>query len=326
MNEVIETLFTVVAGITATVVFYWLLNFLASKLPEGKREAALPWVFIGPVLLLIACFIVYPTIQTVVLSFMDSWSENWIGFDNYVGLFTSDAFYRMLLNNLLWILVVPITVVIFGLAIAQFANLVGPKREKIYKSIIFMPMAISFVSAATIWSFTYSYQPPGSGQIGLLNAIVSFFGADPQPWLSVTDFKTNSLLLMVIVVWLNAGFSMVLLSAAIKSVPEETIEAARVDGASSATVFFRIILPQIRASAVAVFITVLIGVMKVFDIVYALTKGESDTNVLGMAFIKEYFQYNDTGKASAIVVILMVLIVPIMIYQVRTYKKAEELR
>jgi alpha-glucoside transport system permease protein len=217
-------------------------------------------------------------------------------------------------------------VVISGLAIAQFANLVGPKREKVFKSIIFMPMAISFVSAATIWSFTYSYQPPGTTQIGLLNAVVSAFGAEPQPWLAVTDFKVNSLLLMVIVVWLNAGFSMVLLSAAIKSVPEETIEAARVDGANNVTTFFRVILPQIRASAVAVFITVLIGVMKVFDIVYALTKGESDTNVLGMAFIKEYFEYNDTGKASAIVVMLMILIIPIMIYQVRTYKKAEELR
>lgn len=326
MEEIIQTLFTVVVGIAATIIFYWFINLLASKLPQKLQEKSLPWVFIGPVLLLLAGFVVYPTLQTVVLSFMDSWSENWIGLDNYVGLFTSDAFYRMLLNNLLWIAIVPIVVVIFGLTIAQFTNMVGPKREKIYKSVIFMPMAISFVSAATIWSFTYSYQPPGSAQIGLLNFIVTSFGADPQPWLAVTDFKLNSLLLMVIVIWLNAGFSMVLLSAAIKSVPEETIEAARVDGATSATIFFRIILPQIRASAVAVFITVLIGVMKVFDIVYALTKGDSDTNVLGMAFIKEYFQYNDTGKASAIVVILMILIVPVMIYQVRTYKKAEELR
>lgn len=326
MEEILQTLFTVVVGIAATILFYWVINWLSSRLPQRFQEKALPWVFIGPVLILIASFVVYPSVQTVVLSFMDAWSENWIGLDNYVGLFTSPDFYRMLLNNLLWIAIVPIVVVTFGLLIAQFSNMVGPKREKIYKSVIFMPMAISFVSAATIWSFTYSYQPPGSAQIGLLNSIVSFFGAEPQPWLSITDFKLNSLLLMVIVIWLNAGFSMVLLSAAIKSVPEETIEAARVDGASSATVFFRVILPQIRASAVAVFITVLIGVMKVFDIVYALTKGESDTNVLGMAFIKEYFQYNDTGKASAIVVILMVLIIPIMIYQVRTYKKAEELR
>jgi alpha-glucoside transport system permease protein len=326
MNEVVQTLATVAVGISATIAFYWLINFLASKLPASLREKALPWVFIGPVLFLIACFIVYPAIQTVVLSFMDEWSENWVGLDNYASLVTSEEFHRMLLNNLLWIAVVPLVVVVFGLLIAQFANLVGARREKFFKSVIFMPMAISFVSAATIWSFTYSYQPPGSGQIGLLNAVVSAFGAEPQPWLSISDYKVNSLLLMVIVVWLNAGFSMVLLSAAIKAVPEDTIEAAKVDGASSSLIFFRVILPQIRATAVAVFITVLIGVMKVFDIVYALTKGESDTNVLGMAFIKEYFQYNNTGKASAIVVILMILIVPIMIYQVRTYKKAEELR
>jgi alpha-glucoside transport system permease protein len=326
MGDILVTAVTIVAGISATMAFFWLLNKLVGLLPHKVAAKVLPAVFIAPVLILLSVFLIYPAIQTVILSFMDSWSENFVGFDNYIDLFTSPEFLETLSNNALWIIVVPASSVILGLLISTFANNVGPLREKIFKSVIFMPMAISFVSAATIWSFTYYFQPEGSTQIGLLNAIVTALGADPQPWMNVADFKLNSLLLMVIVIWLNTGFSMVLLSAAIKGVPEETIEAARIDGASGSQTFFRIILPQIRGTVVAVFITVLIGVMKIFDIVLAMTQGNYGTLVLGMSFIKEYFSYNETGRASAIVVVLMVCIVPIMIYQVRSYRRQEELR
>lgn len=326
MGDILVTAVTIVAGISATMAFFWVLNKLVGLLPHKVAAKFLPAVFIAPVLILLAIFLIYPAIQTIILSFMDSWSENYVGFDNYVDLFTSPEFLETLSNNALWIIVVPASSVILGLLISTFANNVGPLREKIFKSVIFMPMAISFVSAATIWSFTYYFQPEGSTQIGLLNAIVTALGADPQPWMNVADFKLNSLLLMVIVIWLNTGFSMVLLSAAIKGVPEETIEAARIDGATGSQTFFRIVLPQIRGSVVAVFITVLIGVMKIFDIVLAMTQGNYGTLVLGMSFIKEYFSYNETGRASAIVVVLMVCIIPIMIYQVRSYRRQEELR
>ena len=326
MGDIFVTAITIVVGISATMAFFWLLNKLVSLLPQKLATKVLPAVFIAPVLILISVFLIYPSIQTIILSFMDSWSENFIGLDNYVNLFTSPDFLETLSNNGLWIIVVPAASVTLGLLISTFANNVGPLREKIFKSVIFMPMAISFVSAATIWSFTYYFQPEGSAQIGLLNAIVSALGGEPQPWMNVADFKLNSLLLMVIVIWLNTGFSMVLLSAAIKGVPEETVEAARIDGASGSQTFFRIILPQIRGTVVAVFITVLIGVMKIFDIVLAMTQGNYGTMVLGMSFIKEYFSYNETGRASAIVVVLMVCIVPVMIYQVRSYRRQEELR
>jgi alpha-glucoside transport system permease protein len=209
---------------------------------------------------------------------------------------------------------------------AQLANNVGTRREKFFKSIFFMPMTISFVSAAVIWRYIYAYQPDGQEQVGLLNKLWTSFGGAPQAWLQMQDFQVNDLLMMVIFVWLNAGFSMVLLSAAIKSVPEDTLEAGRMDGASNAQIFFRIILPQILPTALAVFITTIIGAMKIFDIVLAMTGGNYGTTVLAQTFFLEYFSYGNTGKAMAAVVLLMAAITPIMIYQVRHYKKMEGAR
>ena len=326
MKDVIFALQAIVIGITFTIALYWIANKIVEALPEKFKKILLPWVFIGPVVLLISLFLVYPTIQTIRLSFMEEaidGSTKWVGLENFKTIFGDPEFRNMLMNNLLWIALVPIAVVAMGLGIAQFANNVGPKGEKIYKSLIFMPMAISFVSAATIWRHIYSYMPEGQNQTGLLNAIWTAFGGKPQTWLQIENFKLNSIFLMVIFVWLNAGFAMVLLSAAIKAVPEETIEAARVDGASSRQTFFRIILPQIWGTALSVFITVLIGAMKIFDIVLAMTGGNYHTNVLAQNFYTEYFIYGNTGKAMATVVILVLVIAPVMVYQIRHYRKLE---
>jgi alpha-glucoside transport system permease protein len=186
-------------------------------------------------------------------------------------------------------------------------------------------MAISFVAASSIWRLTFSWNP-GELQVGLLNALVQAFGGKPIPWIQVENFSINNLLLMVVVVWANAGFAMTLLSAAIKAVPDETIEAASIDGANGFQTFFRVVLPQIRVTAVSVFITVLISTMKIFDVVWGMTGGDFHTNVLGVDFFREYFVFQNIGKASAVVVMLMVAIIPIMIYQIRTYRKQEELR
>jgi alpha-glucoside transport system permease protein len=298
-------------------------------LPRKIRLALEPYVFIGPVLLIIGAFLVWPVFQSIRLSFMAEeldGSTTWVGLQNFKDLFAEEYFWGMIFNNILWIAIVPIVTVIVGLAMAQFANNVGTRREKFFKSIFFMPMTISFVSAAVIWRYIYAYQPDGQEQVGLLNKLWTSFGGAPQAWLQMQDFQVNDLLMMVIFVWLNAGFSMVLLSAAIKSVPEDTLEAGRMDGASNAQIFFRIILPQILPTALAVFITTIIGAMKIFDIVLAMTGGNYGTTVLAQTFFLEYFSYGNTGKAMAAVVLLMAAITPIMIYQVRHYKKMEGAR
>jgi len=319
----------VVAGIAITALIYWLLNLLIHRLPERIKKKVEPYVFIGPVLLLIGIFIIIPTIQSIRLSFMEEeidGSTTFIGLQNFRDLFAEDYFPNMVVNNLMWIAIVPFLTVAIGLAIAQFANNVGSKSEKIFKSIFFMPMTISFVSAAVIWRYIYAYAPEGQDQVGLLNTLWMKLGGSPQAWFQIEAFRFNNLLLMVILIWLSAGYSMVLLSAAIKSVPEDTLEAGRVDGASTGQIFFKIVLPQIWPTVVAVFITVLIGAMKVFDIVLAMTGGNYNTTVLAQTFYLEYFIYGNTGKAMAAVVILIAAIVPVMFYQVRHYRKFEAAR
>ena len=326
MHDLLGALEAIVVGITATLSLYWVGNKISRSLPRNAREKFEPYVFIGPVLLIIGGFLVWPVVQSIRLSFMEedlTGKTKWVGLKNFKDLFSEDYFGTMIINNILWIAIVPIITVIAGLAIAQFANNVGTRREKIFKSIFFMPMTISFVSAAVIWRYIYAYAPDGQDQVGLLNAIWTKLGGAPQAWLQLQQFKINDLLLMVIFVWLNAGFSMVLLSAAIKSVPEDTLEAGRVDGASTRQIFFRIILPQIWPTAIAVFITTLIGAMKIFDIVLAMTGGNYNTTVLAQTFFLEYFSYGNTGKAMAAVVLLMAAITPVMIYQIRHYKKME---
>ena len=329
MRDLFTALQAIVAGIAITVLLYFSLNKLIHQFSERVKRKVEPYIFIGPVLLLIGLFVIWPTLQSIRLSFMEEaidGSTTWIGLQNYRDLVAEEYFADMIINNLMWIAIVPILTVALGLAIAQFANNVGPRQEKIFKSIFFMPMTISFVSAAVIWRYIYAYAPEGNSQIGILNAIWTALGGEPQTWFQIEAFKLNNILLMIILIWLSAGYAMVLLSAAIKSVPEDTLEAGRVDGASTSHIFFKIILPQIWPTAIAVFITVLIGAMKVFDIVLAMTGGNYNTTVLAQTFYLEYFIYGNTGKAMAAVVILILAIIPVMVYQVRHYRKFEAAR
>ena len=329
MKDLFTATEAVVAGIAITAFIYWILNKFIHLLPEKIKKVVEPYVFIGPVLFLIGIFIVIPTIQSIRLSFMEEaidGSTTFVGLQNFKDLFAEDYFPNMVINNLMWIAIVPILTVSIGLAIAQFANNVGSRAEKVFKSIFFMPMTISFVSAAVIWRYIYAYAPEGQDQVGILNNIWMKLGGSPQAWFQIEAFKFNNLLLMVILIWLSAGYSMVLLSAAIKSVPEDTLEAGRVDGANTGQIFFKIVLPQIWPTVIAVFITVLIGAMKIFDIVLAMTGGNYNTTVLAQTFYLEYFIYGNTGKAMAAVVILILAIIPVMFYQVRHYRKFEAAR
>jgi alpha-glucoside transport system permease protein len=184
-------------------------------------------------------------------------------------------------------------------------------------------MAVSFVGASAIWSLVYAYDPPSEPATGLLNAFWRLLGGEPQSWLQVSDLRLNSFLMMVILIWLQVGFAMILLSSAIKGVPEETLEAARIDGATELQIFFRVVVPQIRGTMITVFITVVIMVLKVFDIVYVLTDGRDKTQVIANLFFTELFRNSQAGIASAIVVVLLIAVTPVLIYQVRHFRREE---
>jgi alpha-glucoside transport system permease protein len=326
MIRLINALLAIVGGVGAALLLYWILNKLVEMLPTTWEERLKPWVFIGPAVAAIGLFLVYPAIRTFILSFANAQSTAWVGTENYTDLLGSSDFRQTLYNTLLWIAVVPALTVALGLGVAVLADRLGPQSEKLSKSIIFLPMAISGVGQATIWRFIYEARPEGEAQIGLQNAVWTALGFDPVAWLQVDTLRLNSLLLMIILIWAQVGFSMVLLSAAVKGVPIDTLEAARIDGANERQIFFRVIVPQIWATVITVFITVLISVMKIFDVVYVMTNGNFNTDVIAVRFFNELFRNGNNGRASAIVVMLMIAVLPVIIYQVRHFRAEEAAR
>ena len=312
-----------VVGIGGAVVFFRFLNMIIEGLPSRLGEGLIPYAFLLPALSLLGLMLIYPTAQTVVYSFANDDSTDWAGLANYRAIFGSGEFWQALLNNFLWILIVPIITVAFGLAVAVLADKLSPQGERISKSLIFLPMSISFVGASTIWGLVYAYSSPDSAQTGLLNAVVTTLGGDPQPWMQIDTARLNSLLLMVILIWLQTGFAMVLISSAIKGVPEDTVEAGRMDGASEARIFWQIVFPQVRPTLIAVLITVLILVLKVFDLIYVTTNGLYDSDVIANLFFRKLFTDQQAGQASAIVVVLLVLVLPILVYQVKSFRQQE---
>ncbi len=323
LAKALTTLITVVAGIGAALLIYWILNKIAELLPGRWEDRVKPYLYILPAVAAISLYLIYPAVLTFINSFKDNFSRNWVGLANYRALFQSHEFRQTLFNTLLWIIIVPAITVVIGLMVAVLADRLGPSSEKAAKTVIFLPMAISLIGAATIWRFVYDFEPKGQPQIGLFNAILGVFNKGPVAWLQQTTFHLNSLLLMVILMWAQVGFSMVLLSAAVKGVPVDTLEAARIDGASEGQIFFQVVIPQIKGTLVTVFITVTITTMKIFDIIYVNTNGSFNTNVLGNEFWNQISTYFNYGAASAIVVILMIAVIPIMWYQVKHFQSEE---
>jgi alpha-glucoside transport system permease protein len=326
MVRVINALLAIVGGVGGALLLYWILNRLAEMLPQKWEERVKPWVFILPAIAAIGLFLIYPAVRTIVLSFANSTSTAWVGLENYTDLLGSRDFQITLVNTLLWIAVVPAVTVALGLAIATLADRLGSFGERTTKSTIFLPMAISGVGAATIWRFVYEARPEGESQIGLQNAIWTALGFDPVAWLQVDTLRLNSFLLMIILIWMQVGFSMVLLSAAVKGVPVDTIEAARIDGANERQIFFRVTVPQIWGTVITVFITVLITVLKAFDVVFVMTNGNFNTDIIAVRFFNELFRSGDNGRAAAIVVMLMIAVVPVVAYQVRHFRAEEAAR
>jgi alpha-glucoside transport system permease protein len=324
--QLINALLAIIGGVAGALVLYYLLNKFAEFLPGPWEDRVKPFLYLLPAVAAIGLFLIYPAIRTFVFSFANRTSTEFVGLDNYTELLSDPQFQQTLYNTLLWIIIVPAATVALGLGIAVLTDRLNPQGEKITKILIFMPMAISMVGASTIWRFVYEARPPGQPQIGIQNAIIVALGFDPVVWLQEQTLHLNSLFLMVILIWAQVGFSMVLLSAAVKGVPEDTLEAARIDGANERQTFFRVVVPQIWPTVITVFITVLIGVMKVFDIVYVMTNGNFNTNVIALQFYNELFTNGNNGYAAAIVVMLMIAVVPVMIYQVRQFRLQEAQR
>lgn len=324
--KILQAVVGTLGGVAGAYFLYYFLNMMIEGLPRRLSLAILPYAFILPSIGMLGIFLIYPTIQTIVYSFANADSTAWVGVENYKDVISSPEFRITIGNNLLWIAIVPAVTVVTGLVIATLADKLSARWEKVAKAIIFLPMAISFVGASAIWRFVYAANPAGEEQIGLLNAIVVKLGFDPVTWLTQSQWSINDMLLMVILIWLQTGFAMVLLSSAIKGVPAETLEAARIDGANELQIFFKVIVPQIRGTIITVFITVLIMVLKVFDIVYVMTNGNFKTSVIGLDFFQAIFINGQAGIASAIVVILMIAIIPVLIYQVHHFREEEKTR
>jgi alpha-glucoside transport system permease protein len=287
---------------------------------KRKTGALTPLLYVGPAVLFLLVYQVYPALQTVYLSFMDRRSQSFVGLENYKYVFTSQTMLRAFKNNLLWLVVFTAGTVGLGLLFAILVDRV--KYERLAKSIIFMPMAISFVGAGVVWKFMYAYKPSGAEQIGLLNQILVVLGFEPKGWL--LESPINNLALIVVGLWIWTGYCMVILSAAYKGIPKELMEAGQVDGANDWQVFRHIIVPEMRPALTMVTTTMLVNVLKIFDIIYVMTNGNFGTEVIANRMFKEMFQFANTGRASAIAVVLFVIIIPIMYANIRQKLKGEE--
>ena len=321
-NRFIVVGVALVVGVGGVFFLYWGANRVIEFLPERVREGVRPYVFVGPCLVILAVFLVYPVINTILISFKDANSESFVGLANYRFVFTDHSMLTAIRNTAAWIVIVPFFGVTIGLAFATLADRLR-RGEAIAKSAIFLPMAISFAGASITWRLIYDFRPEGFGSnIGLLNGIWMGLGQDPVAWLTLQPW--NNLFLMVILVWIQTGFAMVVLSAAIKSIPDEIIEAARIDGASEMQVFRRIIVPSILPTIVVVTTYMVINALKVFDIVFIMGNAESDgTVVIAERMIDWFFSSRNFGRGAAIAVVLFVVIVPVMIWNVRRFREEE---
>ncbi len=282
-----------------------------------------PWAYAGPAILLLAFFLVYPAIDTIRLSFFDRGGDVFVGLQNYKYAFTNSTMLTAFRNNALWVVVFTTCTVSFGLLFAVLLDRV--RYERIIKSIVFIPMAISMVGAGTIWKFVYAYRPASASQIGLLNAIVVGLGGEPVGWLIERPW-VNNLCLIIVGIWMWTGFCMVVLSAAYKNIPRQLMEAARIDGATEWQAFWRVIFPLLRPTVAVVTTTMIVFVLKIFDIVYVMTNGNFSTEVLANRMYKEQFSFSNYGLASAIAVVLLILIIPMMIVNIRRFRRQEAIR
>jgi len=315
----------VVFGVPAVLVGY-LVTVEAGlrSLPERGRARLRPWLWLLPGFALLAFYLLYPAITTVINSLQNADSSRWVGLQNYRYVFTNTDTLNALRNNLLWVVLFTGLTVCLGLLVAVLSDRV--RYDSLARGVVFLPMAVSLVAAGVIWRFMYSYRPPGVPQTGTVNAALSAVvpGFTPQPWL--IEQPWNNIALILAAVWTWTGFAAVILAAALKGIPTEIIEAARVDGAGEWQSFWRIVIPSLAPTLAVVATTVVITSLKAFDIVYVMTNGNFNTDVIANRMYKEMFHFNDFGHASAIAVVLLAAIVPVMLFNLRRFRAQEAAR
>jgi alpha-glucoside transport system permease protein len=309
----------VVIGVPAVVCGYiiateWALRFAG----PNARGRIRPWLWVLPAFAFLITFMIYPTIRTLIASLQSARSTEFVGLDNYVQLFGRDTFWQTLLNNALWIVFFTAIVVGMGLIVAVLSDRV--RYETVVKAVIFVPMAISFVAAGVIWSFMYNF----NADIGTVNAAITAVGGEAVPLL--LEWPMNTFLLIIVGIWMWVGFAMVILSAGLKGISAELLEAARMDGATELQVFVRIILPLLAPTIAVVATTVVITALKTFDIVYVMTGGRYGSEVIGTLFYNERFTNRNIGTSSAVAIILLLAIIPVMIFNIRRFRAQEAIR
>jgi alpha-glucoside transport system permease protein len=319
--DLIGKIFVVILGIAVFIAIIGLILFLVDRAPKRGRDYWQLAGFLLPTVLLLGLGLIYPAIRTTTLAFANSAGE-FIGLDNFVWAFTQPAGIISIRNSIIWVVLVPLLATAIGLAYAVFID--KARGERVYKSLVFMPMAISFVGAGVIWRFVYEYRGPAQEQIGLLNAIVTGLGGEPVRWLQ--EPPMNTFFLIVVMIWIQTGFAMVVLSAAIKGVPTEQIEAAELDGTNAWQRFTNVTIPSIRGSLVVVVTTISIATLKVFDIVRTMTAGNFETSVVANEMYTQAFRANEAGRGAALALILFFMVMPIVIYNVNILRKQREIR
>jgi alpha-glucoside transport system permease protein len=302
-------------GIFALVFIGILL--IASRFSGRRGEKIQAGAFVGPALLFLAVGLLYPAVLTIKQSLENSAGSASVGLQNYVDIFTKAELLLVLRNTAVWVVLVPTVATGFGLLYAVLID--RAKGEALAKALIFLPMAISMVAASIIWKFMYEYRPTPRPQIGLFNAILKELGLDSFQFLLTAPW--NTLFLIVIMVWIQAGFAMTVLSAAIKAIPDDIIEAAKLDGVSGFKMFRWVTLPSIRPALIVVLTTIGIGTLKIFDIVRTMTGGQFNTSVIANEFYAQSFRFDQAGIGAAFAVILFILVIPIVVYNVVQLRK-----
>ena len=324
--NIISLISTVLAGIFFFIIYFRLFNFILDYIIKYKiishryENSIRSVIFIAPAFLVLFTFILFPVFETIRLSFYDKFGREFIGLNNYFWAIKDTEFRRSILNNLGWLLIVPTLSTFFGLVIANLTDRIW--WGTIAKSIIFMPMAISFVGAGVIWKFIYDYRGVDDQQIGLLNAIVVFFGLEPQAWLTIPIW--NNLFLMAIMIWIQTGLALVIFSAALRGIPKETLEAARIDGASEFRIFWSIIIPFLEQTILVIWTIITILVLKVFDIIYAMTNGQWQTEVLANLMYDWMFRGGgDSGRGSVLAFCIMIGVIPILAWNLYRHRNEQ---
>ena len=325
MDPRLGTAILVVVGVPAVLVGYiYGTELLLRFAPENRKGQIRPWLWLLPAFAFVAVFLIYPTIGTVIRSLQDKAGDGFVGLANYAWFFTSSEALVSLRNNALWLVLLPLLTVGIGLVIAVLVDRV--RYETVAKSVIFVPLAISMVAAGVIWKFMYAYPQPGQANTGTVNAVLDVAGVGPLAFLINDTLALNTIALIVVMAWMWTGFAMVIISAALKGISTELLEAARVDGATEWQVFRRIVFPLLTPTIAVVSTTIIITALKAFDIVYVMSGGQYNTNVIALRMFQEMFNFGDFGRGSALAVILLLAIIPIMALNINRFRAQEAIR